>query len=380
MTFLRVSHRRLHIGDDLAKNNFLDALVKRAWVYYVTTVAATTFGYFNLLIERLSPLPDYARLSLAQCLLLAANLFFFAFIKRPQLLPASEAPDTSVSPPRKAYEELNYTSDTWEKAKKHADESLWQFRGAWLFVLSSWTLLYVTFFFSSFRNEQPQGHIYVALLLDMLNVASHAAIVACYVILARDTTGHQRISPLTCGFLVMLFFGIPELGVVSILSAAPNSAAQTYLVIVSFGAVIGVFGGMFLGLFVGQLDNEHLGAPIWLLALLFGYAAMQPLYPLLHGTIHAAGVGEALSLDMANLPESVKKMVESAKSVMEHSRTVLIGIAGLFKLILCGFLYRSFTNGRLLFYFARKRAIADKVDEEWANFQKMMKGQDSAQP
>lgn len=347
----------------MGQNKFLEKLFQRLWVYYVTTFALAAFGYFNPLVEWLEKKNSFARLSLAQSLLLAANCIFFFFVKSPQLLQANEAPDTSDSPPVKAYEKLGYADYSWDAAKVNAVDSLWQFRTAWLCALGSWALLYAAFFFLSLRDGQSEWHVFEDLVLDMLNVASHAAVVACYVILARDTTGSQRIPPRACGLFVLFFFGVPEVGVVSVLSQAPDSAVATERVILYFGAVIGIFGGMFLGLMVGQLDNEYLDAPVWLLALLFGYAAIQPLYPILHSTATAWGVTNALP-----------------KELVDGSRTTLIGAAGVLKLLLCGFLYRCFTNGRLLFYFARKRANVQKVDEEWGHFNKMMRGKDAARP
>lgn len=343
----------------MEQNKLLENLFQRVWVYFVTTFALAALGYIILLFKELIPKSDFGRLSLAQCLLLAANCIFFFFVRSPELLQAEEAAeDTSASPPLKAYEKLGYTAATWDAAKLNAVASLWQFRNAWLCALGSWALLYAALFFLSLRDRESQWHISEDLGVDMLNVASHAAVVACYVILAKDTTGSpsQRIPPGACGLFVMLVFGVPQIGVVSVLSQTSVSAAGIEPVNQFFGAVIGIFGGMFLGLLVGQLDNEYLGAPVWLLALLFGYAAIQPLYPVLHGTITKP------------LPEEL----------VEGSRTTLIGLAGVLKLLMCGFLYRSFTSGRLLFYFARKRATAQKAAAEWTNFKNMMRDKDAA--
>lgn len=354
----------------MAKNNFLATLLRRVWVYYVTTFAAIVVGYLHPFSEYPHPPTDFQRLSLAQCLLLAMNCVFFIFVKPRALLQACEAPDIEATPPGKPYEKLGYTADAWDESKKLMEDSLWQFRNAWLCALGSWALLYFFLYLSVFLRENAQMHVPVDLWVDMLNVISHGALVACYVILAKKTHGRERIPPFACGLFVVLICAALELGGVGLASLSPKPDENRELVILISGSCFGILGGMFLGLLVGQLDSEHLGAPIWLLALLFGYAAIQPLYPVLHGAINVSGVSSFF-------PEDVLDLV---KPVVDASRTLLIGIAGVLKLLLCGFLFKSFTRGRLLYYFARKRAIAEKVEEEWASFEKMMKNQDAARP
>jgi hypothetical protein len=104
---------------------------------------------------------------------------------------------------------------------------------------------------------------------------------------------------------------------------------------------------------MGQLDNKHLECPVWLLAMLFGYAAIQPLYPILQGVLSTFG-----GTDPTQIPPAVKE-------VRELSPAILICAAGIFKFLLCLFLYYSFTSGRLFFYCARTRTIVDSVGAEW---------------
>lgn len=139
----------------MEQNKLLENLFQRVWVYFVTTFALAALGYIILLFKELIPKSDFGRLSLAQCLLLAANCIFFFFVKSPELLQAEEAAeDTSASPPLKAYEKLGYTAATWDAAKLNAIASLWQFRNAWLCTLGSWALLYAALFFL-YNHQTP---------------------------------------------------------------------------------------------------------------------------------------------------------------------------------------------------------------------------------
>jgi len=199
------------------------------------------------------------------------------------------------------------------------------------------------------------------MIADFVNVGSHAALLACYIVLATRTTDTD-----TAPFIWLVpvvAIGILEALLVIAFSLDPILTPGLKLIIIVFGAIVGIVGGMVFGLLVGQLDSYHLDAPVWLLAILFGYAAIQPLYPILHDVLGAS------CMDCLRTSANPSKALAKIQDI---SPSLLIGIAGICKLLMCLFIYHSFRSGRLLFYFTRMRTIADSVGNEWVIFKKTL--------
>jgi hypothetical protein len=87
------------------------------------------------------------------------------------------------------------------------------------------------------------------------------------------------------------------------------------VVITVFGTVIGILGGIVIGLLAGRLNDEHLKAPVWLLALLFTYAAIQPLYPVVQGVLKSFVITGEQPLQIAS--ESFGMQVPACSSAWQ---------------------------------------------------------------
>jgi uncharacterized membrane protein YeaQ/YmgE (transglycosylase-associated protein family) len=346
--------------DEMKHEAVAGRAVGQVWLYRGLSVITLGAGYVFVFTKG-NAKNSFEYLSLIQLLFLLMNFVAFLLIKSPPLLLAREIADAHGAAAEKAYRRLGYTNGLdWDEAKRLAENSLEQFRRMWLFALSTWLMLYLVFYFIN-SPQQPTGvKAFLDISSDLLNVGSHGAILACYIVLSKDTND-RRSSPLAWSFLVAIIGAVELLVVLPLLI---EGKAPSPLLSAAFGVMVGSVGGMVLGLFVGQLDNDHMAAPMWLLALLFGYAVIQPLYPALKEPLKALAASAVHPTDGARLA-----------GIVDLSPAILIGSAGIFKLLLCDFLYRSFKNGRLLFYFARKRVIAASVDGEWADFKTLLKKQ-----
>jgi hypothetical protein len=341
--------------------NFHRWFLKKAWRYFGSALVAAGTAYISTYFKAINVDNAIVRLSFAQAVFLLVSIFLFARVKCPPLLPATQPSGTGAHVDEKDLEKFGYTEKTWDVAKGRAERSVSQFRKALLWTLAFWSLLYVVFCFQPHHPDpaDPRPWALFTLLADLANFGSNAGILACYIILAENTTDTPS-SPFAWLFLIVLI-GIIELLFIVTFSLDEKLFTALTPSITLFGVIGGLVGSMVVGLFVGQLDNKHLDCPIWLLAVLFGYAAIQPLYPILQGVLSTFGGGNP-----AQLPPAVKE-------IKEFSPAVLISLAGVFKFLLCLFLYHSFTSGRLLFYCARTRTITDSVDAEWEGFEKFLK-------
>jgi hypothetical protein len=369
----------------MANNNFHHWFFRGAWRFFGSAALALALGYIVNYFRDTSVENAFGNISLAQFFFIFISILFFGRIKSPSI--SDEAPaNSNEEKNRETFVDLGYDKDSWDAAKRRADKSLSQFRLAWLITLACWALLYLVFYFQYLQNLQPSPSFKLGFTLcaDLLNVGSHTALLACYFVLAEETTETKN-SPFGWLFLVVLIGIIELLLVLGFYYATPPAAtAEQFelarqLLIASFGAIVGIIGGIVFGLFVGQLDSKHLDAPVWLLAMLFGYAAIQPLYPILQGVFSALAPTNKSSVLSKILHDSdSSNLIDSfalSKIVNDLFPAILVGIAGALKILLFLFIYHVFTSGRLQFYFVETRNINASIDDKWRIFDRLLKPQ-----
>lgn len=344
----------------MSSESFHRWFFRRAWRYFGSALGAAALTYAGTYARGIDVENAVDRLSLAQAGFLLVSIFLFTFVKCPPILPTARDGGDAGNISEEELKKFGYTEETWKVAKRRAEKSVSQFRLALLWTLACWALLYLILCFQPHQPDpaDPRPWAVFTLLTDLANVGSNTGVLACYIILAENTTDTPS-SPFGWLFIIVLI-GIIETLFIVTFSLNRDLFPALAPSITLFGVIGGLVGSVVVGLLVGQLDNKHLDCPVWLLAMLFGYAAIQPLYPILQGVLGMFG---------GNDPNHVAPAI---KEIKELSPAILITLAGVFKFLLCLFLYHSFTSGRLLFYCARTRTIVDSVDAEWDIFKRFL--------
>lgn len=331
-----------------------------------------SFAYTNLSSSE----PDnwFRILPLSQAIFIFLCCFIFSKIEFPDIQDitfSDNSADNSQSNETPVKFSNLYPKRDGDTIRRNVTRSLRQFRFAWLITLLSWSVLYSLLFFQSYLTDSNQSleferyKLILLLITDTVNIISHTGLLACYLIFSKETTGDKNSTSSPFGWCA----AIGVIGLVEIFlfagfyssSRKANISEETIILSLQlllgfYGIIVGLLGTLIFGLFVVQLKDKHLNAPVWLIALLLCYAAIQPLYPVLHGVFKL--------LAQVNV---------SLAPIIEFSPTAVVGFAWAFKLILFIFVYFIIKSGRLQFYLIATRIINEAVDKRWNTFQELLK-------
>jgi DNA-binding winged helix-turn-helix (wHTH) protein len=232
-----------------------------------------------------------------------------------------------------------------------------QLRRFWRLLLVCWCGLYVVLPFSQWFPPPAVGQVpssqwqALQIVATLLNNASAAMLVLCYVVLNRPTV--IRVADRDVEG-VSLKPGLFLIGALALFEAIlvwlagsfgrPDYAAN---VLFGFDLLSGVAGGIAMALCISRLDSRLLGTsgllPI-VPIVLYAYVVIQPFYPLINRT----------------LPNRL--------GLNQHFDLWIIQLAFMLKSVMYIYVTRLFRTERFLFYMIHARRVYENADTEWSSF------------
>lgn len=217
------------------------------------------------------------------------------------------------------------------KYYRRAQKGIREFKDVWMCMWFTYIFLYV------FLVLDKQLGFELGVLVRFCNNLSSILLLMCVSILSDrlENDDHtSQIKPST------FFFGFTAIGLLTGIdlfyyAIEPENILDIQKNIKIFG---GIFSGLAFGLLVGRLDSKLLNVPKPILVVLFGYAAIQPLFAYLDE-------GSALSLTLINY-------------ALVGKATIILVVAWLIH------------TKRLLFFFLKMNRIIQEIDQEWKKIQK----------
>jgi hypothetical protein len=243
-------------------------------------------------------------------------------------------------------------SDTqmWLDAKRAANYALKLFRHCWMFLWLSFLLLYLLLASRYLLVNNRLGQNLEPLVIIAANLfgnCANVALIFCYSILESPVLSENPTKPPEPNWFrwsaIVLVLTVIEIFLADFMIGVlwpEQFKVQVEGVRTFLNYFLGIAGAVVLALFVGRLNSKFIDAPIWVIALLYVYAAIQPLYP----------------------------VIISGQEQDKISGAVFTNAALVLKVILFLFVTWLLESGRLLFYFVRVRRLNMQVDWDWQEF------------
>lgn len=256
------------------------------------------------------------------------------------------------------------TCDTANDKKPGTDErkaniALMQFKSAWIFLWTSWFLLYLTLFIKYFCLSKPGTSFLksfiipnekfanldanLQIFLNLFNNSSAAIFMICYFIFATITVPDNKSSEYpqkqtsmdnnSGKFPLKLAIGLSVIIVIlfGIIDYLSNIGITKW--------VSSILAGIAMAFFLGRLNNKFINPSTSIIVCLYAYMAIQTLFPFWQDSSESF-----IILLSANL-------------------------AFIFKIVLYLFMLWLFRSGRLLFYLKKERKLIQSVNKDWDRFE-----------
>jgi hypothetical protein len=242
-----------------------------------------------------------------------------------------------------------------EETRQSANDALQLFQRCWMFLWLSFLFLYLFLtlrYITGFQLTE-NGKQLMDVGENLFGNCASIAFIFCYYILAapavsEDSTKHSQPHWLRWITIVIVLTLIDTLLTNFAISASGIEQFKDSLqgFRKPFNWFLGIAGATALALFVGRLDSKFINAPVWVIGLLYIYASIQPLYPVINP-----------------VPVINEDKISGA---------VLTNAAFFLKIILFLFVNWLLESGRILFYFVRVRSLNAQVDGDWQKFAKAL--------
>ncbi len=250
-------------------------------------------------------------------------------------------------------EECGYKNEdwaTWELAKSDGEKALRHYEHYWMALLISWLILYALlsclFLFGDLGQE---AMLRLKIFLHFANNCATLGFLFCYFTLNQPESISSQGKPNNNETKWWLWVAI--LIVVTVVEAvclalaskgwlnhfSPDSVSKV------FGYISGISAAAVMAVYISRLSGRFLACPTWVLMLLYGYMAIQPLFAMFEEKTPAWGI------------------------------VIIINFALVLKSLLYFFTIWLFEHNRLLFYFMRVRRLGDQVDAQMKNFSLVLK-------
>lgn len=281
--------------------------------------------------------------SLIQSIMIAAALFINRRIFDP------DAKDFWEYDPPWLMKKFGYDKpEEWKDAKAGAKAALAHYTVYWRLLLGSWFFIYLLLFLTLYlESKAGQQELLYALniALTAFNNCNSLMISLCFIILNNPTAYRSeeeqrkhksRLRKITLwGAAAILLFALVESLFLFVFQTSWPDSVKDNPIIIRADMVSGIVGGITLAIYIGRVQTRFLGPSLWVSLAFYLYAVIQPLFVF------------------------IKDLVRGE---------LIIETALILKALLYLYVAWLFQSGRLLFYFARVRAIFERADLDWRTF------------
>jgi hypothetical protein len=279
-----------------------------------------------------------------QFVLIFVLILWLSFVRVRNFSRLDESSAEAKARDSKVRDECGYeNTDEWAKGKNDAQTALSHYRTCWMTLLVCLLMQYALLTLSYLPFWTNYKHVLV-IFVTFSNNCVALAFLFCYFTLDQPDVssgqgkqnGKEKYWALWVATLIVLTVVEAVCMALAWRNNQPNSFTPEDVSKV-FMYISGVGTSVAMGFFIIRLARKELACPIWVLALLIIYMAIQPLFPVFStgnpwGTI------------------------------------IIANIALLLKVLLCLYMMFLFEHGRLLFYFVRIRRLSDRLNAQMKHF------------
>lgn len=240
----------------------------------------------------------------------------------------------------------------WLETRRNAEYAFGYITTCWQILLLVWLALYGLLAYQVLNSAEPGYGLRQA--ITIANNCNTLMLILCF-------SAFNRLEKIEKGSKWNLkdkkwLFGIVAIVLLAVLEAVciknyveigrrlGNNNLKAEDVLWFFRVVSGLTGAIAMALFVGRLQSKFFNPPAKLIAALYAYTAIQPLFVFFD---------------------------DDSKS-MPFITALVIHTALILKCILFLYLFWTFETGRLLFYLVRVRLTNKEVEKEWQDFQTVL--------
>lgn len=297
-------------------------------------------------------------------LVLVSLLYFHLFlhVKEFRSFPADlDTKDSLKDPVKKATKHTDVQE--WSETRENAKDALGYITTCWQVLLVIWLALYGLLAYMACLNLEP-GHFLkqtigpesATILNQAVTVANNSntlMLLLCFSAFNRlekirkGSKWNLKDKKWLLGIIVIVLLAIVE--AISInkhtgIGQRLGRDLSVEEVLWFFRVVSGLSGAIAMALFVGRLQSKFFNPPAKLIAALYSYTAIQPLFV----------------------------FFDSESNSMPFITALVIHTALILKCFLFLYLFWTFKTGRLLFYLVRVRLTNKEIENEWDHFQTVL--------
>ncbi|HET9283852.1 MAG TPA: hypothetical protein VFR24_18030 [Candidatus Angelobacter sp.] len=203
-----------------------------------------------------------------------------------------------------------------------------------------WPILSIFYFVlgaKALRSEAGDEYIWNLFLNLLINIGSFFILVCYFALMGWESKSRLHNLQLLFFWVFVLVSGLNVLSFTYAHVHILNQWPQKLFMIGS-----GLANGVAFALLVGRFESKYIGAPQWVLVLLYVYSVMQATYGLFHGDL-------LKSQEIAN-----------------GFRTAISIIVLFLKFVLFGWVIWMLKNRRLTVYLENISSLARKAQDEWS--------------
>lgn len=288
--------------------------------------------------------------SISHLLLVLASLgYYHLFLQLKEFRPFTNDLDTKETLQKEVKEATKHEDvSEWLETRRYAEDAFGYITTCWQILLVVWLALYSLLAYQVLYSEESYG---LKQIITIANNCNTLMLILCFSAFNRL----EKIEKESKWYLKdkKWLFGIVVIVVLAILEAICINETNQRLgknglkaedVLWFFRVVSGLSGAIAMALFVGRLQSKFFNPPAKLIAALYSYTAIQPLFV----------------------------FFDDESNSMPFITALVIHTALILKCILFLYLFWTFETGRLLFYLVRVRLTNKEVEKEWQDFQTVL--------
>lgn len=252
----------------------------------------------------------------------------------------------------------NEKQQLWNIYKKGVNETLEQFTTGWFFMWALWALFYVVILCG----------VKVEWIYDLVNYLGTATFLFMYLTLTISTTGRIIFSLLMKILLVVVMITAVQYFLTQRIVYFGSDQQQVQF---WFRLIIGLIAcATFSTVFGRLLDSKFVNTPTLLSMLMYGYAAIQPLYAFFDFSDMTLYYKVTVNkIDAATMAiKQIEEEKESHIKIVPLMLFFILSVAFYMKLLLFLIITWILRSGRLLYFVSQEGSLNYKQDDDIKEF------------